>query len=161
MSQEERARAALAVLAQVDQELAGVSCEASTDCCRFRVTGREPWLTLAEWELVHAEVRRQGRRLPALNQDADGRCPFLNEAGRCLVYAARPLGCRTHFCERATPSAPRTSGFREAARQLSALSVEGRSGEDDGRSRPITSWLSQASSKTGKSGKSGRRQNWK
>ena len=27
---------------------------------------------------------------------------MLTDAGRCAIYAARPLGCRTFFCDRAT-----------------------------------------------------------
>lgn len=26
---------------------------------------------------------------------------MLNEAGQCLIYDARPFGCRTHFCSAA------------------------------------------------------------
>lgn len=30
---------------------------------------------------------------------ADEACPlFKRETGRCLIYAGRPFGCRTHFC---------------------------------------------------------------
>ena len=143
----DRARQALAILGGVDDALAGIGCDSSTDCCRFRVTGREPWLTAAEWELVVTEVGRLGRRLPRTNDDADGRCPFLDEGGRCLVYAARPLGCRSHFCERAHGGPPpHPSTFRDAARQLAALPGPHEARGDDGKPRPITSWLAGASS---------------
>lgn len=148
----ERTRAALQILTAADQALVDIRCEGSTDCCRFRVTGREPWLTRAEWELVVAEVRRQGRRLPALPEDDDGRCPFLNDASRCQVYSARPLGCRTYFCERAAPAPPRPATFREAARALAALSAPAGGRDDDG-TRPLTHWLALESPR--------RRQNWK
>jgi len=42
-------------------------------------------------------------------------CPLLNEEGRCAVYAARPLGCRTFFCERAS------SPYRERSTRGRAL----------------------------------------
>jgi Fe-S-cluster containining protein len=32
-------------------------------------------------------------------------CPLLDAAGRCAVYEARPLGCRTFYCDRAAPGA--------------------------------------------------------
>lgn len=147
MSDELR-QAARALLRQVDQDLEGVRCEAATDCCRFQVTGREPWLTRVEWELVLGEVRRQGRRLPDLPDDEDGRCPFLDQAARCQVYGARPLGCRTHFCERAQPAPPRLGEFREVARRLAELSTAwpeqgsaARPRGDDGKARPLTRWL--------------------
>ena len=87
-------------------------------------------------------LRRQGRRLPPPRETDDGRCPFLDERARCLVYAARPLGCRTFFCERATPRAPHPSEFRAAARALAEASQGAAGAGDDGRPRPITSWLS-------------------
>lgn len=142
----DRARSALAILREVDDALAGVACDATTDCCRFRVTGREPWLTAVEWQLVVAEVKRQGRRLPRANQQADGRCPFLDDGARCLVYAARPLGCRTYYCERARGAPPRPSAFREAARRLASLPCEAHGHQ--GGSRPITSWLTGAAPRT-------------
>jgi hypothetical protein len=129
----------------------GVTCDCSTECCRFGVTGREPWVTRAEWELVVLEVRRQGRRLPVLKSDDDddddeGRCPFLdddgNGGGRCRIYAARPLGCRTFFCERAVqPDGRRgklptttTRTLRPIAGDLAALTPQE-------EARPLRSWL--------------------
>lgn len=117
------------------------------------MTGREPSVTQAEWELVVADVKRQGRKLPPLNDDVDGRCPFLIDhqggGGRCSVYAARPLGCRTFFCERA--KGPHGEGVREMPmralralpRALDALTVRqgGAHKNDDVGARPIRSWL--------------------
>lgn len=134
---------ALAVLAEADRVLDGFGCEASTDCCRFAVTGREPWVTQVEWELVVDEVKRQGRRLPAVPDDDDGRCPFLNEAGRCVVYRARPLGCRTFFCERASgPTAMPKAALRTLPRRLEELTLPDPhdKGRDNG-ARPLRSWL--------------------
>lgn len=132
------ARTALAILADADAAAIGATCDASTDCCRFSVTGREPYITRVEWELVVKEQRRQGRRLPDLPGDDDGRCPFLSEAGRCGVYAARPLGCRTFFCERAR--APEGGPVDLDRRAMNALAQElaTLSGE---KGRPLRSWL--------------------
>lgn len=134
----------------------GVGCDCSTECCRFGVTGREPWVTRAEWELVLLEVRRQGRRLPVPNDDdegdargrgrGEGRCPFLDDdgkgGGRCRIYAARPLGCRTFFCERAVQADGRrgklptstTRMLRPIAGDLAALTPQE-------EARPLRSWL--------------------
>ena len=92
-----------ALYERVDALTASFSCDASTDCCRFGITGREPYPTAIEVEAVAHAVRARGgipkaRSLPIA---AERRCPLLSDAGRCLVYASRPFGCRTFFCERA------------------------------------------------------------
>jgi hypothetical protein len=72
------------------------ACERRTECCQFLLTGRVPQLTRGEALVVARAFRASGRaRLPKRD---DGSCPMLDAAGRCLVYAARPFGCRTHFC---------------------------------------------------------------
>jgi Fe-S-cluster containining protein len=137
----EKKRAALAVLHEADDALAGWSCDSSTECCRFGVTGKEPWVTEIEWQLVVDEVARSGRRLDAIAKNVDEseeeRCPFLSDAGKCVVYRARPLGCRTFYCERARGPhgeiAQPTSTLRALPRELDALSAE--------KSRPLRSWL--------------------
>lgn len=134
MSSREVRAAALVVLARADAALEGWSCPASTECCQFGLTGREPYLTEAEWLVLEAEVKRQGRRLPAARPDRV--CPFLTGEGRCSVYPARPLGCRTFFCHRASgPRTPRAA-LTSLARELEDL------GDPDARGRPLTSWLS-------------------
>jgi Fe-S-cluster containining protein len=100
--------------------LADFTCPASTECCRFGLTGREPYVTSIEVAAVKRELARIGGprafrkaeplarpELPAkkrrLTMAHDERaCPLLSHEGRCSVYAARPLGCRTFFCERAS-----------------------------------------------------------
>ena len=145
-----RARA-LAILGDADRALDGWSCDCSTECCRFGVTGKEPWVTQVEWELVVAEVARQGRRLPVrADHDREGRCPFLavdphdDTKGRCTVYAARPLGCRTFFCERARgpdgePAPYPKDDVKSLPRALDALTVT--DPRADARARPLRSWL--------------------
>ena len=97
------------VYGQVDALLAGWSCDASTDCCRFGVTGREPYPTAVELAELERGVRARGglpkrRSLPTVNASGedDRRCALLSDEGKCLVYASRPFGCRTFFCERAS-----------------------------------------------------------
>ena len=136
-----RAKETLAILDEASALLRGYTCPASTECCRFGVTGREPWVTQAEWRLVEDEVRRQGRKLP-MPPDGDT-CPFLSPEGRCRVYAARPLGCRTFFCDRATGPGPLPrKTLATFPRRLDALTevVRGR----DQAARPLRSWLREA-----------------
>jgi Fe-S-cluster containining protein len=73
------------------------NCTRITECCQFKLTGQTPYLTKGEALLVAKAFRATGRKV--LTQSVDGVCPMFNrENGHCLVYAARPFGCRTHFC---------------------------------------------------------------
>lgn len=120
------------ILDELAAELAGVyrdadalhwgwSCPASTECCRFGITGREPYVTSIELLAVRRAIAARGglrswKRAPAVGKDPSGAstarvalplvaeertCPLLDGEGRCAVYEARPLGCRTFFCDRA------------------------------------------------------------
>jgi Fe-S-cluster containining protein len=53
-------------------------------------------LTRGEALVAAQAVRAAGRK--TLPEARDGACPLLREDGRCLIYAGRPFGCRTHFC---------------------------------------------------------------
>lgn len=129
-----------ALYAKVDGALAGWGCEASTDCCRFGVTGREPYPTAVELAELERAVRARGglpkrRSLPVLSaKDRKSRderpCALLSDAGRCLVYASRPFGCRTFFCERAQgPAGERADSdlprevIAEVSREIADLSA--------------------------------------
>ena len=73
------------------------SCEARTECCQFHLTGLTPQLTKGEALFAAKAFRATGRK--ELPEPDDGACPLLKrETGRCLIYADRPFGCRTHFC---------------------------------------------------------------
>ena len=92
--------------ARIDAALDGWACDASTDCCRFGVTGREPYPTAVELAELERAVKARGglpkrakHLLPLAREER--RCALLGDDGRCLVYASRPFGCRTFFCERA------------------------------------------------------------
>ncbi len=122
-SEEALFEALFAIYADAAALLDGFTCPASTECCRFGITGREPYVTSIEIAAVKRELARIGGArafrgaapLAASTEDAkpdkkrrlamaadERTCPLLNEEGRCAVYAARPLGCRTFFCERAS-----------------------------------------------------------
>jgi uncharacterized protein len=105
--------ALLAVYAEVDAVLDGWTCACSragvggtpeAQCCHFAVTGREPYPTAVELtEVLHAlraapPPKADPRRLPVAELRA---CPLLTPEGRCRVYASRPFGCRTFFCDHA------------------------------------------------------------
>jgi len=96
-----------AIYAEVDRRVAGVErgCRGSTVCCQFVRTGRTPVLTLGEALVAAKGVRASGRK--KLPEPGDGRCPLLNDQGRCTIYEFRPLGCRTHFCAAAGGMIPR------------------------------------------------------
>src|ERR1700679_606803 len=85
-----------AVYREVDARPVERSCTRLTECCQFRLTGRTPMLTRGEALLAAQAVRAAGRK--TLPESRDGACPLLREDGRCLIYADRPFGCRTHFC---------------------------------------------------------------
>jgi uncharacterized protein len=86
-----------AVYAALAKRPAQRDCRARTECCQFQLTGLTPHLTKGEALLAAKAFRSTGRKeLPAAD---DGICPLLKrETGRCLIYADRPFGCRTHFC---------------------------------------------------------------
>jgi hypothetical protein len=94
-------QAALAEVRQVYVDLAQRpierNCTRLTECCRFKLTGRTPYLTKGEAIVAAKAFRATGRK--SLSENADGSCPMLQlETGNCLIYENRPFGCRTHFC---------------------------------------------------------------
>lgn len=135
-----------AIYAEVDTITAGFGCEASTDCCRFGVTGREPYPTAVELAELERAVRARGglgkrRSLPVAGER---RCAMLSDEGRCVVYASRPFGCRTFFCERATgPSGEiaRDLPKAEIARLGRAIAdLSARFAPRDPGPRPLSRW---------------------
>jgi len=127
----------------------GTSCPASTECCRFGITGREPYVTSVEALGIEKAVAASGgplsprrRALPLAGKSArdERTCPLLTAAGRCSVYAWRPFGCRTFFCERATRGAPvNRKAERELVRRLAELAA--RHAHDGDKVRPLTQLL--------------------
>lgn len=89
-----------AVYAELTKRPLERSCQARTECCQFKLTGLTPHLTKGEALVAATAFRATGRK--ELPEPTDGACPLLkHETGRCLIYADRPFGCRTHFCEAA------------------------------------------------------------
>ncbi len=147
-----------AIYAEADALYADWSCPSSTECCRFGITGREPYVTSVELALVKRAVARLGRPLdlgaPRSNKkglpllDAtDGiersqvreerRCPMLTAAGRCSVYSDRPFGCRTFYCDRASQGTKvRHRDVTELVRRLKELASRHQPRGDEGR--PLT-----------------------
>ena len=80
------------------------ACTGRGDCCRFRLTGRTPFLTKGEALVAAMAWRAAGRT--EVSETADGACPFLKN-NRCQIYEGRPFGCRTHFCDAAGGPASR------------------------------------------------------
>lgn len=116
----------------------GLTCDASTDCCRFGVTGREPYPTAVEIAELARAIRARGgipksRSLPIASER---RCPLLSDAGRCLVYDSRPFGCRTFFCDHATVRAMPKKEVTRLARDIADLSS--RYAPRDPGARPIS-----------------------
>ena len=91
----------IAAVRQVYAELATRpierSCMRVNECCQFKLTGRTPFLTRGEALVAAKGLRASGRK--DLPLTSGGACPLLDQrAGKCLIYADRPFGCRTHFC---------------------------------------------------------------
>jgi Fe-S-cluster containining protein len=131
-----------ALYAEVDAVLSAYTCdcaEAKTlreaNCCHFANTGREPFPTAVELEEVRRAVAALGIRRPraapvqkrgarALPVVRDPRtCPLLSDAGRCRIYAARPFGCRTFFCDGHEPSRKDRALVADISRRLADLSA--------------------------------------
>src|SRR5690606_18202588 len=110
------------VYREADARYAGYRCEATTECCRFGLTGREPYVTSIELLAVKRAIAARGgplsprrRALPLAPNGPHRPCPPPDAHGRCSIYASRPLGCRTCWCHRAT------SGAKVSQRALNDL----------------------------------------
>jgi hypothetical protein len=117
-------------------------------CCHFEVTGREPYPTAVELAEVFdavrgrgARARPTGRRLRVVPEHR--RCPLLGDDARCMIYASRPFGCRTFFCDRGD-GLPKNArgGLREVARRIADLSA--RAFPRDPLPRPLVAALNGA-----------------
>ncbi|MGK3993795.1 YkgJ family cysteine cluster protein [Sorangium sp. So ce1024] len=157
-----------AVYSEAEEVFRGWTCQASTECCRFGITGREPYVTSIELAAVRRAIASRGGpralqgivraggagapepasggdagRRRALPQAAERRCPMLTDAGRCAIYAARPLGCRTFFCDRASAGSPvRHNDVTRLVRKIQEVAARHEPGGDLGR--PLTRALADA-----------------
>jgi Fe-S-cluster containining protein len=91
--------AVTAIYAELDQRPIERACTRLTECCQFKRTGKIPFLTRGEAVVAAQAWRATGRT--HLPERPDGSCPMLDPNGHCLIYAARPFGCRTHYCSAA------------------------------------------------------------
>jgi Fe-S-cluster containining protein len=76
---------------------ASITCHAGCDACchrRFSITGVEADALQRHLDTLGA-VEREALRARARSGDPS-RCAALRDDGRCGVYAARPIICRTH-----------------------------------------------------------------
>jgi Fe-S-cluster containining protein len=136
-------------LEQVFVELGGLfassSCPRSTRCCRFKQTGRTPYLFPVEGRRVLLGIARRGGKLPG--QGAPGDCPLILKDGGCSIYADRPFGCRTFFCDDATlPEGNRRREVDALAKRLRTTSE--RLGEPE--LVPLTTILEQSFDREGR-----------
>lgn len=137
-----------ALYREVDALYEGWSCPSSTECCRFGVTGRQPYVTSIELAAVRRAIAKRGaplspakRALPITEDEARERiCPLLDRGKRCAIYADRPLGCRTFYCDRATqgPAGTRAE-LQEIVRKLRDLAARHALGGE--QARPLTNAL--------------------
>jgi Fe-S-cluster containining protein len=146
---EELLNALAGLYGEVDALHAGFSCPASTECCRFGLTGREPYVTSIELLAIERALARRGGGLPSTRKRAlplhgatpedERTCPLLDRAGRCSVYEVRPFGCRTFYCARAERGADPRRALRPLLAQLRELAARHRPGRD--AARALTSAL--------------------
>ena len=95
-----------AVYAELDRRPMDRQCTRLTECCQFKRTGLMPSTTRGEALVAVQALRATGRKTPP--SDNTGNCPMLDGlTGKCLIYADRPFGCRTHFCRMAGGPAAR------------------------------------------------------
>lgn len=125
------------------------SCTGLSDCCRFRQTGRTPFLTKGEALVAAMAWRAAGRT--EVPSTTDGACPFLRN-NRCQIYTGRPFGCRTHFCEAAGGPATRKE-VRDLIQRLEEIDT--RMGGNGGVNLP-TAVQSAMDGLSGKSAAAGR-----
>lgn len=154
---------------EADSAYAGWGCSASTECCRFGITGREPYVTSIELLAVRRAVAALGGpkawkraaplrgssassasspsqggqaslALPMAGRDDERTCPMLTAEGRCAVYASRPFGCRTFYCDRAVSGGTvKHKDITAMVRRLKDLAARHEAGGDLGR--PLTKAL--------------------
>lgn len=121
----------------------GASCPRSGRCCRFRETGRVPYVWPVEANRVLRAIGRRGGRMP--RGAGEENCPLLLPDGGCSIYADRPFGCRTFFCDDAVlPPGRRRQAIERLARELRAAA------EGEGELLPLTTHLDRAFSRGGR-----------
>lgn len=138
-SREDRAvtiAAVRAVYADLAARPVSRGCVGRSECCRFRLTGRLPFLTRGEAMVAARAWRATGRKTLPDATPPDGACPMLDLAtARCRIYADRPFACRTHFCREAGGIVPRADVL-DLIRRLEAIDAGLAEGKADPRPLP-------------------------
>ena len=75
-------------------ESLGPVCALSGRCCRFLEFGHTLFVSTAEVEYLLAFATAPERPL-----DQGATCPWQDSRGHCTARDARPLGCRTYYCD--------------------------------------------------------------
>lgn len=133
------------VLTGLGELFSNATCPRSTRCCRFRETGRVPYVWPSEARRVVLGVMRRGGKLP--RGGGEGDCPLLLADGGCSIYADRPFGCRTFFCRDAMlPSGPMRREVDALAKRLRTASEA--AGETE--LAPLTTFLERSFGKDGR-----------
>ena len=110
-----------AIYRRADELMAAVSCPRSSRCCRLALTRREPFLLPLERLALATALERRGRAWPSPR--SDGACALLDQDGRgCSIYADRPFGCRTFFCELAQGKAPPNQALHALSARMTRAS---------------------------------------
>jgi len=109
----------------VDEALGreAAACRACGRCCAFQPGGLVLFASALEMAHLVAATDRppEGRRVAQGPADGAWRCPYQTppgegvDGGLCTAREARPLGCRTYFCE---------PGAREAGERVHAAALE-------------------------------------
>ncbi len=127
---------------ELDAANQGHSCAGTTRCCRFAITGREPYVTSIELLALRRAIAARGgalsvnnRALPLTPQRKQERCcPLLTRQARCAAYQARPLGCRSFWCKQSTQTNPVShQQLLELVGRLKQLAARHVAGGDLGR----------------------------
>jgi Fe-S-cluster containining protein len=153
-----------ALFAEVDALLAPFSCDGTAECCQFGLTGREPYPSAVELTEVKHAIAAAGISLPRARDERGGRargkrslpmaedrrrCALLDEDDRCRVYASRPFGCRTHFCERVRgPGKLPRAEISRLSRAIADLSA--RHAPRDPHVRPLSNALEEMRQREGR-----------
>jgi Fe-S-cluster containining protein len=97
---------------ELDREVAqaGPVCALSGRCCRFQEYGHTLFVSTVEVEYLLG-----GAPAPAGVLDQGATCPWQDSRGHCTARDARPLGCRTYYCD---PS------FQEESHRLSESYID-------------------------------------
>jgi Fe-S-cluster containining protein len=92
-------------------------------CCRAGISGVIPCVTRNEMNAIRDFLKMRALSLPPFNVN---QCRFFSEDGKCLVYEARPIGCRGYFCANDNYDAVRlpSSYGEQLSRYLETNSLE-------------------------------------